>query len=196
MLHVLCFMLRKCMLKHPEQRVAVFVDVSNMFFAAKKYEANLNFKEVLKVAVAGRKLVRAIAYAVKANSPEEESFFEALDKSGFEVKLKDLQVFWSGKKKADWDVGIAMDMIKMADVVDVIILVSGDGDYVPVVEYLQNHGRLVEVAAFREGTSTKLYERVDDFLDLSQDLGQFLIRKRGAARRASGPQKAESENGQ
>ncbi len=172
------------MIKHPEQRVAVFVDVSNMFFAAKKYEANLNFKEVLKASVAGRKLVRAIAYAVKSNTTEEETFFEALDKSGFEVKLKDLQVFWSGKKKADWDVGIAMDMIKMADVVDVIVLVSGDGDYVPVVEYLQNHGRLVEAVAFREGTSTKLHERVDDFLDLSQEVGRFLIRGRGVRRPA------------
>ncbi len=164
-----------------------------MFFAAKKYEANLNFKEVLKSAVAGRKLVRAIAYAVKANSSEEESFFEALDKSGFEVKLKDLQVFWSGKKKADWDVGIAMDMIKMADLVDVIILVSGDGDYVPVVEYLQNHGRLVEAIGFREGTSSKLHERVDDFLDLTQELGRYLIRKR-STRRPNAPSKSEESS--
>lgn len=171
------------MLKHPEQRVAIFVDVSNMFFAAKKYEANLNFKEVLKASVAGRKLVRAIAYAVKANSPEEESFFEALDKSGFEVKLKDLQVFWSGKKKADWDVGIAMDMIRMAEMVDVLILVSGDGDYVQVVEYLQNHGRLVEAVGFNEGASAKLLERVDDFLDLSQDLGRYLIRKKNNSKK-------------
>jgi len=174
---MLCFICFINMIKHKEQRVGVFVDVSNMFFAARKYAANLNFKAVLDAAVAGRKLIRAIAYAVESHSKEEEAFFDALEKSGFEVKLKELQIFASGKKKADWDVGIAMDMIKMSDSLDVLILVSGDGDYIPLVEYIQNHGRLVEVLAFEDGVSAKLIERADDFTDLSKNKDKYLIKK-------------------
>ena len=179
-------------LKNKDQEITVFIDVQNLYHSAKNiYQARVNFKEVLKTAVASRKLIRAFAYVVRTKTGEEKPFFEALLKLGIETRTKDLQEYYGGLKKADWDVGIAMDMIKMSDLVDVIVLVSGDGDYVPVVEYLQNHGRLVEAVGFREGTSSKLFERVDDFLDLSQDLGRFLIRKR-VNRRGSSQQKAEA----
>ncbi len=167
------------MIKHPEQRVGVFVDVGNMYHSAKNlHGSRVNFKAVLTAAVADRKLIRAIAYVVRSNAPEEEKFFDALDKSGFEVKMKDLQVFFGGLKKGDWDVGLAMDSIKMSSKLDVVCLVSGDGDFIPLVEYLQYHGLLVELIAFGETCSTKLRETADDFLDLSSDKRKFLIAKR------------------
>lgn len=159
------------MIKHKEQRVGVFIDVSNMYHSAKNlYKKRVDFKEVLKEAVAGRKLIRAIAYAIKTETEEETPFFEALSKQGFEVKMKDLQIFAGGAKKADWDVGITVDAIKMADKLDVIILVTGDGDYIPLVSYLQNtKGCLVEIMAFHQTASSKLIEESDDFIDLSEN---------------------------
>lgn len=164
------------MLKHPEQRVGVFVDVSNMYHSAKNlFHRRVNFKEVLKEAVADRKLIRAICYAVKTEGDDELQFFEALDQQGFEINIKDLQIFAGGAKKADWDVGLAIDTIKLADKLDVIVLVSGDGDYVPLVNYLQNNkGCLVEVVAFERSASSKLIEQADDFINLSSDK-KFLI---------------------
>ncbi|NUM25633.1 MAG: NYN domain-containing protein [Candidatus Buchananbacteria bacterium] len=165
------------MLKHREQRIGVFVDVANMYHSAKNlYGAKVNFQEVLRTAIADRKLIRAIAYVIRSESEEERGFFGALDNQGFEVKAKDLQVFAGGAKKADWDVGIAMDCIKMASKLDSVILVSGDGDYVPLVTYLQeNKGCQVEVLAFGKTTSARLIEAVDDFIDLGKDPKKFLI---------------------
>lgn len=159
------------MIKHKEQRVGVLVDVSNMYHSAKNlYSKRVNFKEVLKGAVEERKLIRATAYVIKTETEEEMPFFEALSQQGFEVKMKDLQIFAGGAKKADWDVGITVDAIKLADKLDVIILVTGDGDYLPLVSYLQNtKGCLVEVMAFRQTASSKLVEESDDFIDLSEN---------------------------
>jgi len=159
------------MIKHKEQRVGVLVDVSNMYHSAKNiYNRKVDFKEILTAAVAGRKLIRATAYVIKTETEEGMPFFEALSQQGFEVKMKDLQIFNSGAKKADWDVGITMDAIKLADKLDVIILVSGDGDYLPLVSYLQNtKGCLVEVMAFRQTASSKLIEESDDFINLSDN---------------------------
>ncbi|NCD00735.1 NYN domain-containing protein [bacterium] len=156
------------MVKHKEQRVGVLVDVSNMYHSAKNlYNKKVNFGEVLKKAVDGRKLIRAITYVIHTESEEENSFFEALLQQGFEVKMKDLQIFPGGMKKADWDVGIAMDAIKLSSNLDVIVLVSGDGDYIPLLEYIQNtNGTLVEVMGFKKTTSSRLIDQADDFVDL------------------------------
>lgn len=140
-----------------------------MYHSAKNlYGKKVNFKEILIKAVAGRKLIRATAYAIRTENKEEAPFIEALSQQGFEVKMKDLQIFAGGNKKADWDVGIAIDAIKLADKLDVIVLVSGDGDYIPLVSYLQNNkGCLVEIMAFRKTCSSRLIEEADDFIDLS-----------------------------
>jgi uncharacterized LabA/DUF88 family protein len=170
------------MIKHKEQRVGVFVDVANMYYSAKNlFGTKVNFGEVLKIGLADRKLLRAIAYVVKADSPEEQGFFDALDKQGFEVRMKDLQVFFGGQKKGDWDVGISVDAITMADRLDVIVLVSGDGDYVPLVEYLQmSKGCRVEVIAFGRSTSGKLKEAADEFIDLADHQDKVLLKNRGS----------------
>ena len=177
------------MIKHSEQRVGILIDVSNMYHSAKNlHGARVNFGEVLKTALAGRKLVRAIAYVITSQSNEEEGFFEALSSQGFELKSKDLQIFVGGAKKADWDVGIAVDAIKLADKLDTIILVTGDGDFIPLVIYLkESKGCQVEVLAFGKTTSSKLIEVVHDFIDLDKD-NKFLIKSAKSvksARRAS-----------
>ena len=169
---------QKDLRKHESQRVGVFVDVQNMYYSAKNlFEgAKVNFSRVLETAVANRQLVRAMAYVIRAEVGEEQAFYEALEKQGYEINAKDLQVFPGGAKKGDWDVGIAVDAIRAADKLDAIILITGDGDFVPLVDYLQNNkGCRVEVIAFGRTCSGKLAEEADDFLDLESDPKKFLI---------------------
>ncbi|MFZ5363907.1 MAG: NYN domain-containing protein [Patescibacteria group bacterium] len=167
------------MITYKEQRVGVFIDVQNMYYSAKNlYNAKVNFGNILEKAIGNRKLIRAVAYVVKTKGGEEKSFFEALEKLGLETREKELMVY-DGAKKADWDVGICIDSIAMADRLDVIVLVSGDGDFVPLVQYLKmNKGCRVEAMAFRETTSSRLVETVDDFHDLSHDKRRYLISSR------------------
>ena len=161
-----------------EQRVGVFVDVQNLYYSAKNlYKAKVNFAQVLREAVAGRKLVRAIAYVIKADIKEEKNFFDALEKIGYEVKSKDLQTFVGGAKKGDWDIGIAMDTIELANKLDTIILVSGDGDFVPLAQHLKRAmGCRIEVMAIGPSSSAKLREEADEFVDMDRDKRKFLIK--------------------
>lgn len=170
-------------IRNPDQRVGVFVDVQNLYYSARNmYTARVNFNEILKVAVGGRRLVRAIAYVVQADMPEEHTFFEALDKAGFEVKKKELQTFAGGHQKGDWDVGIAMDIIKAMNKLDVVVLCSGDGDFVPLLEYLQMTGQLTETIAFGKSCSGKIKELTDNFIDLDESPKKYLIPIRNARR--------------
>ena len=152
-----------------EHRIGIFIDVQNLYHSAKNlYGGRVNYGELIKKLTNDRKLVRALGYVVRSD-PEtgEESFFEALGKAGIELRMKDIQVFPNGVKKADWDVGIAVDAIRMAETLDVIILVSGDGDFIPLVKYLQiGFGKGVEVAAFGKTSSSGLREAADNFIDL------------------------------
>ncbi len=159
------------------QRVGVFVDAQNMYHSAKNlYHAKVNFKKVLETTVGKRRLIRAFIYVIRTESGEEKAFVEALEKGGFEIKEKDLQIFPGGMKKADWDVGLAMDAVILADKIDVAIIMSGDGDFIPLVEYLHiSKGLKVEVASFGRSTSAKLKEVVDVFTDLGDDPKKFLI---------------------
>ncbi|MBI2140230.1 NYN domain-containing protein [Candidatus Woesearchaeota archaeon] len=174
------------------QRVGVFVDVQNMYYSAKQfYKSKVNFANVLKSAVNGRSVIRAIAYVIRADIGEEQSFFDALDKIGFEVKAKDLQVFVGGAKKGDWDIGIAMDMIELAPKLDTLVLVSGDGDFVDLLRHLKHAlGCRVEVMAFGKSTSSKLKDAADEFIDMDQH-GQFYLRAAKHEKPASSPAKAE-----
>lgn len=169
------------MIKHPQQRVGVFIDVQNMYHSAKNLynNARVNFKGILQAAVADRQLIRALAYVVQSNTQEEENFFEALSKIGFEVRMKDLQIFAGGAKKGDWDVGIAIDAVKLSSKLDTLVLVTGDGDFVPLVYYLkENKGCQVEVMSFLETGSSKLIDAADDFINLSANKKRFLIEKK------------------
>lgn len=176
-------------IKHPEQRVGVFIDTQNLYHSAKNlYHARVNFGNVLKDSVAGRRLIRARAYVVTTDTQEEKSFFEALGKIGIETRTKDLQVFFGGAKKADWDVGMAVDAITAAPKLDTVILFTGDGDFVPLVEYLRTHaGCQVEVASFGRSTSARLKESTDHFLDLDEDPKRYLLNYRPIRGRGNRP---------
>ncbi|MBI2075514.1 MAG: NYN domain-containing protein [Candidatus Harrisonbacteria bacterium] len=193
-------------IKNKEQRVGVFIDIQNLYHSAKNlYNARVNYKELLKTLVAGRKLIRAIAYVVKADieghephkitdgdhgtRPQkddsqgekaltpEASFFDALRRVGIELRMKDIQIFASGAKKADWDVGLAVDAIKMAPKLDAVVIVSGDGDFLPLLEYLKiNEGCQVEVAAFSRSANAKIKEVADEFVPV-EDIPKILIKK-------------------
>lgn len=171
-------------IKHQKQRVGIFIDAQNLYHSAKNlYKAKVNFAEILEEAVADRMLIRAIAYVITTESGEESSFFEALENMGIETKTKDLQIFFGGAKKADWDVGIAVDAIRLAPKLDTVVLVSGDGDFIPLVEYLKNTGVQVEVISFSKSSSSKLIESCDDFLDLCDEPERYLIQKKRFTRK-------------
>jgi len=165
-------------IKHKEQRVGIFIDAQNLYHSAKNlYQRKVNFGAVLEEVLADRTLIRAIAYVITSDSGEESSFFDALLKMGIETKTKDLQVFSGGAKKADWDVGLAVDAIKMSSKLDTIIIISGDGDFIPLVEYLKMQGCQVEAGSFGRSSSHKLVEVADDFIDFDLDLERFLIKE-------------------
>ncbi len=167
-------------IKHKEQRVGIFIDTQNIYHSAKHlYKSHVDFSQVVKDCLAGRKLVRAVAYVITTESGEEKGFFDALKKAGIETKTKNLQIFFGGAKKADWDIGIAIDAVKMAHKLDAIVLVSGDGDFVPLVEYLKNtHGCQVEVASFGKSSSGRLKEVADDFIDFDVSPKKYLLNQR------------------
>jgi len=166
--------------QHKNQRIAVFIDVQNLYHSARSlYDARVNFNELLKTAIAGRQLIRAFAYVISTKTGEEKSFFEALVNLGIEIREKPLQEFFGGAKKADWDVGLAIDAMRVSPNVDTVVIASGDGDFIPLVEYLMvNQGKRVEVLSFGKSTSSALKEVVDEFIDLGESK-KYLIKKKG-----------------
>lgn len=164
-------------IKPKDQRVEVLIDVQNLYHSAKNlHNSKVNFKKVLDAGVSGRKLIRAFAYVVRTKSGEEKAFFKALTKLGFETRVRDLKEYYGGQKKADWDVGIVIDAIRTAPGIDVVVLCSGDGDFVPLVEYLRNRGKRIEVIAFGKTTSSELIRVADEFIDLDKNPKKFLLK--------------------
>ncbi len=163
-------------IRHPDQRVAILIDTQNLYHSAKNlYKSKVNFAAVVKAALGDRKLIRALSYVVNTEGGEEGAFFEAMEKIGIEIKTKDLQIFYGGAKKADWDVGLAVDAIKLASKVDSIILATGDGDFIPLVEYIKSLGCQIEIISFGRSASSRLRESVDDFIDIDENPQEFLI---------------------
>ena len=165
--------------RHENQRIGIFIDIQNLYHASKNlYSARVNYKELIRHLVGNRELIRALAYVVKTETTlGEASFFEALQQAGLELRVKDIQVYPDGSKKADWDVGLAVDAVRVSDSLDVVILVTGDGDFVPLVEYLKwGMGRIVEVAAFSRTASGKLREAADEFTPL-ENVPRILMRR-------------------
>lgn len=158
-------------------RIGVLVDVQNMYHSAKNlYKSRVNFRELLKLATAGRQLVRSVAYVVKSDTKEEKGFFDALEKAGFELKSKDLQVFPGGMKKADWDVGLAIDAVSLSRQLDVVVIVSGDGDFEPLVDYLKYSGVIVEVVGFNRSSSARIIEAANNFIDLEEVKEKIILK--------------------
>ncbi len=173
------------MIKRPEQRIVVLIDTQNMYHSAKHlYGAHLNFGKLVETLVGDSQLIRAIAYVATSKTGEEKGFFGALTAAGIEVKSKNVIEFASGERKADWDVGIAIDAVKFSDRVDSVVLVTGDGDFVPLVEYLKAKGISVTAAAFGESTSKLLKEAVDEYFNISEHTAELLMAGGGRATRS------------
>jgi uncharacterized LabA/DUF88 family protein len=162
--------------QHKEQKVAVFIDVQNLYYSGRNlYNAKVNFNAILRKAVAGRKLIRAFAYVIKTEAGDEKYFFDALKEMGIEIRAKDLQIFHGGHKKGDWDVGLAMDVVRMTSKIDCVLLVSGDGDYKDLLDYARAVGCRTEAISFGRSSSIHLKQTADLFVDLDKDNKKYLM---------------------
>lgn len=158
------------------QRVGVLVDVQNMFYSAKAiYKAKLNFSKLMESAVRGRQLIRAICYCVDNPDIDQTGFSDMLKTNGYEVKYKTMRVRPDGSVKADWDMGMAIDAINLAHKLDIMVLVTGDGDFIDLVTHLQSRGVLVEGISFPKSTNEDLVKAVDVFTALDE---KFLIKSK------------------
>jgi uncharacterized LabA/DUF88 family protein len=161
---------------HEGQRVAVLADAQNLYHTAQSlYSRNIDYSALLDKAVMDRELVRALAYVIRADSPEEESFFEALEEIGFERKIKEIKTFGDGSQKADWDVGIVLDAVTLAEKVDTLVLASGDGDFARLCSHLRHEGVRVEVFCFESSTAEELIDAADAFHDMAEREEEFLL---------------------
>jgi len=161
---------------HSSQRVGVFVDVQNMYYSAKNlYNGKVDFKKLLDSAVMNRDLVRASAYVVQADTPDEDDFFEALRNIGYEVKIKQLKEFYGGEKKGDWDLGMTVDMVQQAKKLDTVVLVTGDGDFAVLVDHLRSMGTRVEVMSFGRSSAKEIREAADNFIDMDDNSDRYLV---------------------
>lgn len=163
-------------LARPDQRVNIFIDTQNIYHSSRNlYDSKVDFKRLVDILVGDRSLINVFAYVIRSDFTSKEiDFFEALISQGIHLRIKDLQVYPDGSKKADWDIGIAVDVIRFSQLVDVVILVTGDGDFSPLIEYLQNQGKQVEVAGFAQTTSSRLKEIADFYYNLD-DLTSFIL---------------------
>ena len=161
---------------HESQRVAIIADSQNLYHSGQSlYSRNVDYDALLKQAVQDRQLVRAIAYVIRADAPEEESFFEALREIGFETRIKAIKTFDDGSQKADWDVGMSLDAVTLADHVDVLVLATGDGDFSRLCGHLRHEGVRTEVIGFGPSVAEDLREAATSFVDMSEDTDTFLL---------------------
>ena len=151
------------------KNVAVFVDVANIFYAAKAAGVDIDYVTLLKSASAGRDLVRAYAYTgLDPDNENQRNFHDFLRRSNYKVVSKDIRKYGDGKVKANLDIELVVDMMKTARNLDIAIVVSGDGDFAPAIRAVQEQGVRVEVISFRGNTSSDLIEVADQFTDIIQ----------------------------
>lgn len=170
--------------KKLHQRVGIFVDVQNIFYSAKWiFQGKINFKTLLEEIVGGRELIRAIAYIVQKPDIDQSSFIDALLRLGYEIKSKELRVRGDGTAKGDWDMGIAIDTISISPKLDTVVLVTGDGDFVPLVEKLKASGCRVEVLSFEKSTAKELIDAATEYTALEQSFLDFPESKKSSKRK-------------
>ena len=154
-----------------QPRVGVFVDVQNMFYAAKdRFGRRVDYIKLLDLIVGPRYLIGAYAYVVQIPEIPQASFLSLLEHNGYTIKSKDLRLRGDGSAKGDWDVGIAVDIVSMLGSLDVVILASGDGDFCPLAELIKQQNKRVEVVAFEHNTSMDLQQIADQFFPIGDEL--------------------------
>jgi uncharacterized LabA/DUF88 family protein len=152
------------------ERVGVFVDVANLLYSARTLRLTIDFGKLLDFLRGNRRLVRAQAYCPTSPQPgDDQMFLQAVKGLGYRITTKNYKTFSSGAKKADLDLDLCMDVVRLVDgnAVDCIVLVSGDSDFMPMLDYCSDHGVRVEVAAFDESMSATLRQSCDLFVNLS-----------------------------
>jgi uncharacterized LabA/DUF88 family protein len=165
----------------PEQRVALFVDTQNLYYGARdSFDRHVDYRRLLEVALRGRRLAHATAYVVEREGDSTAyGFITKLSVLGYRVRRRKVRVHRLDDEgrtvmEGDWDMGIAADMIRSLEHADVLVLASGDTDFVPIVELAQDRGRRVEVLAFRNSAGQDLVDLADSFRDLSEVSGIFV----------------------
>ena len=157
--------------KTTPERVGVFVDVQNMFYAAKdRFERRVDYIKLLDLIVGPRQLLCAYAYIVQIPEIKQGNFISLLEHNGYTIRSKDLRLRGDGSAKGDWDVGIAVDVVSMLRSLDVVILASGDGDFCPLAELIKQQQKRIEVVAFEHNTSMDLQAMADQFFPIGEEL--------------------------
>ncbi len=152
-----------------KENIAIFVDSQNLYYSARMaYSAKVNYEKLLRLIVGERNLIKAYAYIVQPPEGDVKPFATSLEHIGYIVKIKDVRTRADGSAKANWDMGIALDILGILDFVDTIVLASGDGDFVPLVEFVKNKHKRVEVFSFPENTAYDLKEKADRFEPLDE----------------------------
>ena len=151
------------------KNVAVFVDVANIFYAAKAAGTDIDYVTLLKATTAGRDFVRAYAYTgLDPDNENQRNFHAFLARNSYKVVSKDIRKYGDGKVKANLDIELVVDLMKTARNLDIAIVISGDGDFAPAIRAVQEMGVRVEVVSFRGNTSSDLIEVADLFTDITQ----------------------------
>jgi len=154
-----------------DQRVGIFIDVQNMFYAAKHlYGSKLNFARLLDYIARDRPLTRAIAYVVQTPEIDQSNFLAMLRSNGYEIRSKDLKQRPDGSAKGDWDMGLALDALAMSERLDVVAIVSGDGDFVDLVNFLKARGVRVEVYSFPYSTAEELRYAATEYFQMGTEM--------------------------
>ena len=154
--------------KGEPERVGVFIDVQNMYYAARQLKGKLDFDALLQACVLDRRLIQATAYVVESKEIDQSGFIAMLQQRAIEVRRKTLKVRSDGSMKGDWDMEMALDVLDMAPKLDVVVLVSGDGDFTSLVKRVKGIGPRVEVVAFPRNTAKSLLEAADRFHPLDR----------------------------
>jgi len=159
--------------KGDPERVGVFVDVQNMYYAARQLKGKLDFDALLQAAVRDRRLIRATAYVVETKEIDQSGFIALLEQRAIEVRRKTLKIRADGSMKGDWDMEMALDILDAAPRLDVVVLVTGDGDFTSLVSRVKGMGPRVEVIGFPRSTAKSLIEAADRYQPLDR---KFMIR--------------------
>ncbi|UCG29630.1 MAG: NYN domain-containing protein [candidate division WOR-3 bacterium] len=154
-----------------KETVAIFVDSQNLYYSARMgYAAKVSYEKLLRLITGNRKLIKAYAYIVQPPEGDVKPFATSLERIGYIVKAKDVRTRANGSAKANWDMGIALDILGILDRVDTIVLASGDGDFVPLVDLIKGKNKRVEIFAFPDNTAYDLKEKADRFEPLGENV--------------------------
>jgi uncharacterized LabA/DUF88 family protein len=165
------------------KNVAMFVDVANMYYAARGQDVDVDYVALLKHATKGRDLIRAYAYTgLDPENENQRKFIDFLGKNGYKPVIKDIRKFGDGRMKANLDIELVVDLFRLADRMDIAVIVSGDGDFAPAIKALQDKGVRCEVISFKPNTSSDLIAVADEFMDIMKVAS--ISRKEGRAIRA------------